>query len=161
MFDSLQLYVLKPARLFCPWGSPGKNTGVGCHALIATERVHTLRFVGGSRTQWTSQVVQIVKNPPAMQETRIQSLGQKKPPGDGNGYPLQHYCLENPLDRGTWWGNSPWSHKEADMTERLSKSTRRHCRGVLVLSHVDMRQVTSGDVREGSGRKASFQTGCY
>ena len=19
---------------FCPWGSPGKNTGVGCHALL-------------------------------------------------------------------------------------------------------------------------------
>ena len=23
----------KPARLLCPWDSPGKNTGVGCHAL--------------------------------------------------------------------------------------------------------------------------------
>ena len=22
------------ARLFCPWDSPGKNTGVGCHALL-------------------------------------------------------------------------------------------------------------------------------
>ena len=22
---------LLPARLLCPWGSPGKNTGVGCH----------------------------------------------------------------------------------------------------------------------------------
>ena len=22
---------LKPARLFCQWNSPGKNTGVGCH----------------------------------------------------------------------------------------------------------------------------------
>ena len=85
----------------------------------------------------------------------------EKNPGDGNGYPLQHYCLENPLDRGTWWGNSPWSHKEADMTERLSISTRRYCRGFLVLSHVGMRQVTSGYVREGSGSKASFQTGCY
>ena len=21
-------------RLFCPWDSPGKNTGVGCHALF-------------------------------------------------------------------------------------------------------------------------------
>ena len=20
----------------------------------------------------------------------------------GNGYPLQYYCLENPMDRGTW-----------------------------------------------------------
>ena len=25
---------LWPTRLFCPWGSPGKNTGVGCHALL-------------------------------------------------------------------------------------------------------------------------------
>ena len=23
-----------PARLFCPWGSPGKKTGVGCHFLL-------------------------------------------------------------------------------------------------------------------------------
>ena len=25
---------LKPARLLCPWASPGKNTGVGCHFLL-------------------------------------------------------------------------------------------------------------------------------
>ena len=25
---------LKPARLLCPWDSPGKNTGVDCHALL-------------------------------------------------------------------------------------------------------------------------------
>ena len=25
---------LSPARLLCPWGSPGKNTGVGCHFLL-------------------------------------------------------------------------------------------------------------------------------
>ena len=25
---------LQPARLLCPWDSSGKNTGVGCHALI-------------------------------------------------------------------------------------------------------------------------------
>ena len=24
----------KPTRLLCPWDSPGKNTGVGCHALL-------------------------------------------------------------------------------------------------------------------------------
>ena len=23
--------------------------------------------------------------------------------GDGNGNPLQYSCLENPMDRGTWW----------------------------------------------------------
>ena len=25
---------LQPARLLCPWDSPGKNTGVGCHFLF-------------------------------------------------------------------------------------------------------------------------------
>ena len=25
---------LEPTRLLCPWDSPGKNAGVGCHALF-------------------------------------------------------------------------------------------------------------------------------
>ena len=29
--DSLRPYGLYPARLLCPWDSPGKNTRVGCH----------------------------------------------------------------------------------------------------------------------------------
>ena len=33
-------------------------------------------------------VTQMVKNLPAMQETRVQSLGQEDPPGEGNGNPL-------------------------------------------------------------------------
>ena len=38
--DSLQLsnsrqpHGLWPTNLLCPWDSPGKNIGVGCHALI-------------------------------------------------------------------------------------------------------------------------------
>ena len=32
--DSLQLHEPQPTRLLCPWNSPGKNTGVGCHALL-------------------------------------------------------------------------------------------------------------------------------
>ena len=31
---TLRLHGLEPARLFCPWDSPGKNTGAGCHALL-------------------------------------------------------------------------------------------------------------------------------
>ena len=23
--------------------------------------------------------------------------------GEGNGNPLQHSCLENPMDEGAWW----------------------------------------------------------
>ena len=32
--NSLQPYGLKPSRLLCPWNSPGKNTGVGCHSFL-------------------------------------------------------------------------------------------------------------------------------
>ena len=29
--------------------------------------------------------------------------GSGRSPGEGNGYPLQYSCLENPMDRGAWW----------------------------------------------------------
>ena len=29
--------------------------------------------------------------------------GSGRSPGEGNGNPLQHSCLENPTDRGAWW----------------------------------------------------------
>ena len=28
-----------------------------------------------------------------------------KSPGEGSGNPLQYSCLENPMDRGTWWAS--------------------------------------------------------
>ena len=31
---SVRPHGLQPASLLCPWDSPGKNTGVGCYALI-------------------------------------------------------------------------------------------------------------------------------
>ena len=34
VIDSLWSHGLQPTRLLCPWDSPGKNTGVGCHALL-------------------------------------------------------------------------------------------------------------------------------
>ena len=34
MSDSVRPHRLQPTRLCHPWGSPGKNTGVGCHFLL-------------------------------------------------------------------------------------------------------------------------------
>ena len=28
--------------------------------------------------------------------------GSGRSPGEGNGSPLQYFCLVNPMDRGTW-----------------------------------------------------------
>ena len=37
--DSVQLHRWQPTRLPCPWDSPGKNTGVGCHFLLQCMKV--------------------------------------------------------------------------------------------------------------------------
>ena len=34
MSDSVRPHRRQPTRLPCPWDSPGKNTGVGCHFLL-------------------------------------------------------------------------------------------------------------------------------
>ena len=34
MFNSSRPHGLQPTRLLCPWGFPGKSTGVGCHRLL-------------------------------------------------------------------------------------------------------------------------------
>ena len=44
----------------------------------------------------------VVKNLPARWETWVRSLGWEDSPGEGNGDPVQHSCLENPVDRGAW-----------------------------------------------------------
>ena len=52
---------------------------------------------------WASLVAQTVKTLPAIQETRVQSLGWEDALKKGIDYPLQYSCLKNSVDRGTWW----------------------------------------------------------
>ena len=47
----------------------------------------------------SSLVPEVVKNPPAMQETLVWSLESGRFREEGNGYLLQYSCLENPMDR--------------------------------------------------------------
>ena len=48
----------------------------------------------------------------------IPGLGRST--GEGNGNPLRYSCLENPMDRGTWWAIV---HGIANSWTRLSDST--------------------------------------
>ena len=74
------------------------------------------------QASWTTLVVQMVKNLPAMQEMWVQSLSQRSH-GEGNGYTLHCSCLETFMDRGAWWTTyNPWSLKESDSTEWLTLS---------------------------------------
>ena len=64
---------------------------------------------------WASLVAQLVKNPPAMQETWVRSLGWEDPLEKGKATPV------------FWPGEfhglySPWGHKKLDMSERVSLS---------------------------------------
>ena len=54
---------------------------------------------------WDFRSGSVVKTSPVvqeLQETRVSIPGSGRPPGEGNGNPLQCSCLENPMDRGAW-----------------------------------------------------------
>ena len=68
----------------------------------------------------TSQMAQVVKNPPANAEDirgkgLIPELGRS--PGGGHGNPLQYSCLENPMYIGVWWVTVHKGCTESDTTE--------------------------------------------
>ena len=48
MSDSVQPHRWQPTRLLCPWDSPGKNTGVGCHFLLQCMKVKSENEVAQS-----------------------------------------------------------------------------------------------------------------
>ena len=47
-------------------------------------------------------MAQMVKNLPANAGDAGSIPGSGRSPGEGDGYPLQYSCLENPMDRGAW-----------------------------------------------------------
>ena len=46
--DSVRPHRRQPTRLPCPWESPGKNTGVGCHFLLQCMKVKSQSEVAQS-----------------------------------------------------------------------------------------------------------------
>ena len=57
-----------------------------------------------------------MKNPPANAADVGLILGLGRAPGEGNGNPLQYFCLGNPMDRGAWWATVQGVTKESDTT---------------------------------------------
>ena len=58
----------------------------------------------------------MVKNPPANAGDSGSFPGLRRSPGEGNGYPLQYSCLENPMDRGALLAIVRGVTKELDIT---------------------------------------------
>ena len=65
---------------------------------------------------WASLVAQTVKNPPAMHEIWIRSLGLEDPLEEGMAT-HSSTCLANPYGQRSLAGYSPWGRKELDTTE--------------------------------------------
>ena len=54
MSDSVRPHRQQPTRLPCPWDSPGKNTGVGCHFLLQCVKMKSLSHFRLLATPWTA-----------------------------------------------------------------------------------------------------------
>ena len=75
----------------------------------------------------TSQVVLVVKNPPANAgDIRDAGLipGLGRSPGGGHGNLLQYSCLENAMDRGAWWATTHGVTKRRTRLKQLSTHAR-------------------------------------
>ena len=81
--DSVRPHGLQPTRLLCPWDSPGKNTGVGCHFLLQDECTailfaktfgHFSAFCGGSHVQHVQKTYKCFCGPRTDQGTDLSKL---------------------------------------------------------------------------------------
>ena len=67
-----------------------------------------IKLIGGSEVK-----------APACKAGDLSSIpGLGRSPGEGNGSPLQYFCLENPMDEGAWWATV---HVVAKSWTRLSE----------------------------------------
>ena len=58
--------------------------------------------------------------------------GLERPPGEGNGNPLQYSCLENSMDGGAWWATV---HGVTKSWTRLRDLTSLHLRSLHTVLH--------------------------
>ena len=117
--DSVWPQRRQPTRLPCPWDSPAKNTGVGCHFLLQCMKVKSESEVAQSCLTLSdpmdyslpgSSIHGISSNMEYL--SSVPGLGRSS--REGNGLPLQYSRLEKSMDRGVWQSYSPWGHKESD-----------------------------------------------
>ena len=133
MSNSVQPHRREPIRLPCPWDSPGKNTGVGCHFLLQCMKVKSesevsqscptlsdpkdcslpgssihgifqARVLDGLNNKHYFLLFRRLGNP--LSPSLTADLFRDiscASPREGNGTPLQYSCLENPMDGGAWW----------------------------------------------------------
>ena len=121
-----------------PDGSGGKESA--CNAGDPSSIPGSGRSSGGGiggplQYSWAFLVAQLVKNPPAIRETWLQSLGWEEPLEKGKaGYPLQYSGLENSMDRTvpatfTFILSLDWLLLDKSCLSGLGSRSWRNCAG--------------------------------
>ena len=89
----------RASRLLPELQTPGSEVGPG-HALLAGPHAMHPRLVQGPRFENSCYR----GKESACSAGDLASIpGSGRPPGEGNGSPLQCSCLENPMDGRAWW----------------------------------------------------------
>ena len=107
--------------------SPGKNTGVGCHALLQRifqrrDRTQVSRTACRFFTVW------------ATRKAYIYILGGR------HGNSLQYSCLEKPMDRGPWWATVHGVARSLTWLKWLITHTYTHTHTHIYLNHFVVQQ---------------------
>ena len=111
-------------HLVGPWlGFPGGLAGkeIACNAADSCSIPRFGRSPGEGtgyplQYSWASLMAQKVKNPLAIQETWVRSLGWEDPLEEGMSTHSSILAWRIPMDRGAQQAESPWGRKESDMT---------------------------------------------
>ena len=80
--------------------------------LLRFYTIHLGNFPGGSdgkESVWNASDLGLIP-------------GWGRSPGEGNGYPLQYSCLENPRDRGAWGATVAVTESDSTEPEQLTLS---------------------------------------
>ena len=120
LLSDVRLHGLQPAKLLCPWDSPGKNTGLGSHFLLQ----------GIFPTQGSSPCLlsllhwQVDSLPLCHMGATILSVNCKdgKMPRGGTGL---NFEAPNPLEQGSpipgpRTGTNPWPVRNQDAQQEVS-----------------------------------------
>ena len=83
-----------------------------------------------------NQVALVVKSLPANAREASSIPGLRRSPAVGNSNPLQYSCLENPMDRGTWWATVHGATRVRHdwTTEQACMHTSFFCASIRILS---------------------------
>ena len=87
--NSVRPHGLQPTRLLCPWDSPGKNPGVGCHFLLQCMKVESESEVTQSCLTLSDPMTAASQAPPSMGFSGQQywsGVPLSSPEGQGRGF---------------------------------------------------------------------------